>query len=380
MKRTYIKILSIALAIILALPLVSCGKGLFDGVESTEEELRVIGTVDGAEVHYDELYYLVMTCKDMLKSKYGEDIWKDEDSAAEYGDELREMVLSRITANYAVLSLCEDHGFKKPLENKELVEYVNDNIEEMVYVFAVQNGIKVEMKESFSGDITYKYEKGGYDKAYGIFKEVLAATYVTERVMRLTLGAEFAFATLTDILTGKNGEIIYEESDIEDFMFSDEFICTRHIFIQNDKGDDIEANRALAEEAYAKYQSGTPMDALMGSKYNEDVTLSAKPALYFTRGEYDKAYEDAAFALRVGQVSGIVETEDGFYIIERCEKSSSYMLGNFEAFAQQITYALVNQRVEAKQSTLSLEMNEFGSSLDLVKIAVEGERAKGESK
>ena len=166
----------------------------------------------------------------------------------------------------------------------------------------------------------------------------------------------------------------------EEFMFSDEFICTRHIFLQHDTGDDIEANRALAEEAYAKYQSGTPMDALMGSKYNEDVTLSAKPALSFTRGEYDKEYEDAAFALRVGQVSGIVETEDGFYIIERCEKSSSYMLGNFEAFAQQITYALVNQRVEAKQSTLSLEMNEFGSSLDLVKIAVDGDRAKGESK
>ena len=122
------------------------------------------------------------------------------------------------------------------------------------------------------------------------------------------------------------------------------------------------------------------MDELMGSKYNEDVIFSTKPALYFTRGEYDKKYEDAAFALRVGQVSGIVETEDGFYIIERCEKSSSYMLGNFEVFAQQIIYALVNQRVEAKQNSLSLEMNEFGSSLDFVKIAVEGEISKGESK
>lgn len=380
MKKTYIKILSVALALLLTLPLISCTKGIFDGVESTEEELRVVGTVGGYDVHYDELYYLIMSCSDMLKSKYGNDIWNDESSAALYGDELREMVLERITSNYAVLSACDDYGFKNALENKALVEYVNDNIEEMIYVFAVQSGINVEMKESLSGDITYKYEKGGYSKAYEIFKEVLAATYVTERVMRLTLGAEFAFAELTDILTGQTGEVIFEESDIEEFMFSDEFICTRHIFIQNDKGDNIEANRALAEEAYAKYQSGTPMDALMGSKYNEDVTLSTKPALYFTRGEYDKEYEDAAFALRVGQVSGVIETEDGFYIIERCEKSSSYMMGNFEAFAQQITYALVNQKVEAKQNTLFLEMNEFGSSLDFAKIALEGERAKGESK
>ena len=380
MKKIYVRIISIALAALLLLPLTSCSKGLFDGVVSTEEELRVVGSIGGSDVHYDELYYLIMTCKDMLKSKYGADIFKSESSAAAYGDELSEMVLSRITANYAVFSLCEAYGLENILEDGDLVDYVNASVDEMVYIFAVQNGIEVEMKESISGDVTYKYERGGYDKAYEIFREALAYTNVTERVMRLTLAAEFAFAELTDLLTGQTGEIIYEESDIEDFMFSDEFICTRHIFIQNDKGEDVEANRALAEEAYAKYQSGTTMDALMGSKYNEDVTLSTKPALYFTRGEYDKAYEDAAFSLRVGQVSGIVETEDGFYIIERCEKSSTYMLSNFEVFAQQITYALINNKLVEHEATLSLEMNDLGSSLDFIKIAVEGDKAEGEIK
>ena len=121
----------------------------------------------------------------MLKSKYGAEVWKDETAAAEYGDELREMVLSRITANYAVFSLCEDYGFKDALENGDLIDFVNDNINEMIYVFAVQNGITVELKESISGELTYKYEKGGRDKAYGIFKEALADTYLNERVMRL---------------------------------------------------------------------------------------------------------------------------------------------------------------------------------------------------
>ena len=227
MKKTYIKILSMALAIILALPLISCSKDIFEGVESTEEELRVVGTVDGKDVCYDELYYLIMSCSDMLKTKHGNDIWADESSAEIYGEELREMVLSRITANYAVLSLCEEYGLKDPLGNSDLVNYVNDSINEMIYVFAVQNGITVELSESISGDLTYKYEKGGKDKAYGFFKGALEDTYLTERVMRLTLGAEFAFAELTDILTGQTGEIIYEEADLEDFMFSDEFICTR---------------------------------------------------------------------------------------------------------------------------------------------------------
>lgn len=373
-----IKIFCLALAAILVFPFASCGKDLFEGVESTEEELRAVGTIDGYEVLYDELYYLIMSCKDMMKNKYGEDIWKDEIAAAEYGDELREMVLERITANYAVLTLCEEYGYKNALQKSDVVEYVNEEIENMICAFALQNDIKVELGESLTGKLTYKYEEGGRAKAYEIFKEALTLTYLNERVMRLTLGTEFALGELTDILTGKKEEIIYKESDIEAFMFSDKFICTRHLLIQNDKGDDIEANRALAEEAYQKYLNGESMDKLMGSKYNEDVTMSPSVGYYFTYGEMDEAYEKASFALEVGEVSGIVETEDGFFIIERREKSSTYMLGNFEALAQQITYALVNQKVTARQNELSLEMNDFGNSLDFVKIAVEGEKTMEE--
>jgi parvulin-like peptidyl-prolyl isomerase len=91
---------------------------------------------------------------------------------------------------------------------------------------------------------------------------------------------------------------------------------------------------------------------------------------YFTYGEMDKTYEDAAFALSVGEVSDVVETEDGFFIIERLEKSSTYMLGNLEEFANQITYALINQKVRSFQDTLSLTLSEFGSSVEFYKIPV----------
>lgn len=373
-SKLSIKLICVALSVILTLPMVSCGKDLFDGVSSTEEELRVIGTVNGYDVHYDEIYYLIMSCKDMMKTKYGEDIWDNEATAAEYNDELREMVFERITANYAVLTLCEEYGYKNALQKSDVVNYVNEEIENAICMFALQNDIKVEIGESLTGKLTYTYENGGFEKAYEIFKEALSLTYLNERVMRLTLGTEFAFGALTDILTGKTEEIIYKEADIEAFMFSDKFICTRHLLIQNDKGEDVEANRALAEEAYQKYLNGESMDKLMGSKYNEDVTMSPSIGYYFTYGEMDEAYEKAAFALEVGEVSGIVETEDGFFIIERREKSSTYMLGNFEALAQQITYALVNQKVTDRQNELSLEMNDFGKSLDFVKIAVDGEK------
>ena len=359
---------SLIAAILAAIMLISCSGSVLDGANSTEDELRVIGTIGEYEVCYDELYYLVMACSSIMANKYGDDIWKSEELAAQYDEELKAMVLERITSNYAILLLCEEYGIKNTLSDRDAIKYVNRQIDSVLYAIAINNGIEVSFKETSSGNIKYKYVGDGLERATEIFRKMLEEEHLTERVMRLTLGVEFAFERLSEVLTGEKGEIIFSAEDIEEYMFSDKFIATRHILIQNDKGDSVEENRRIAEDLLAQYKNGEPMDKLLGSKYNEDVSMTSALGYYFTYGEMDKTYEDAAFALKVGEVSDIVETEDGFFIIERLEKSSTYMLGNLESFANQITYALINQKVRDFQSTLSLSMSEFGNSVEFYKI------------
>ena len=42
---------------------------------------KVVGTVGAYEVYYEELRWLTMQYKDIMASTYGEDIWKNKDTA-----------------------------------------------------------------------------------------------------------------------------------------------------------------------------------------------------------------------------------------------------------------------------------------------------------
>jgi NIMA-interacting peptidyl-prolyl cis-trans isomerase 1 len=76
--------------------------------------------------------------------------------------------------------------------------------------------------------------------------------------------------------------------------------------------------KARASEVDAKAKAGEDFTALV-AQYSDDP--AAKDRLgslgKFSRDKMDKAFSDAAFQLRVDEVSDVVETRFGFHVIKR---------------------------------------------------------------
>ena len=64
----------------------------------------------------------------------------------------------------------------------------------------------------------------------------------------------------------------------------------------------------------------------------------------------------------------MVETSSGFYIIQRLEPETQYVMSNLSVLIDQYQYAMLYNMIDEKQSELSLEWNEFGKTLDLTTL------------
>lgn len=92
----------------------------------------------------------------------------------------------------------------------------------------------------------------------------------------------------------------------------------RQVVVQPQASDSArEAARAKAEEALGELRDGGDF-ATVARRFSEDPATRERGGElgWFRRGRFVPAFERAAYALRAGQVSGIVETSFGYHIIK----------------------------------------------------------------
>lgn len=320
--------------LLLAVSLISCSNSS-KPIPPSEQDLMVVATCGGYDVYYDELRYVALSYRDQMASLYGEDIWTDPDKIAVYLPKLQDKINKVLTVNYAILSLCAEVGIS--MEEK-----------------AIQDGVQELVDETV--------EQVGGRKNY---ISLLEQMHMTDHFVRFTLATDMCETELIYAMTDLE-QIIDSEKDFLPWALDDDNMCaTFHLYIAHDEGETIEGNRKKAEEALKKLEDGTPIKELIASVYNDDVYETGTP-YHFMLGEYDEIYEDAAFALDIGERTGIIECEDGFYIIERQPLSEAYITSNLTELFQRYQYAQVELMISECRERLTIDWTEYGASLDLL--------------
>ena len=112
-----------------------------------------------------------------------------------------------------------------------------------------------------------------------------------------------------------------DEKTLKKYMDNDK-ITAKHILIKfADESDEAKANaKKKADEVLAKVKAGEDFDKLMKDN-NEDTGEPDSGYTFANDGTMVKEFSDAAFKLNVGEVSGLVETEFGYHIIKRVERT-----------------------------------------------------------
>lgn len=142
----------------------------------------------------------------------------------------------------------------------------------------------------------------------------------------------------------------YYDTRQEEFKTS-EMVRARHILLKLDKSaseEDKKQARKKAEDILNKIKAGEDF-AKLASEFSDDPGSKSKGGDlgFFTRGRMVKPFEDTAFALKPGEVSGIVESPFGYHVI-KVEERKEPGVEPYDAVKEKIKQKLVQERTKSK--------------------------------
>lgn len=138
----------------------------------------------------------------------------------------------------------------------------------------------------------------------------------------------------------------YFEENKEDFA-KEKQVRARHILVENEE---------KANEIIAKLKSGEDF-AELAKQYSIDVATKEKGGDlgFFAKGAMVKEFEEAAFSLKVGEISSPVKTQYGYHII-KVEEIKEAKEAIYEESKDEIKDILFNQKVQEEYGTWIQEL------------------------
>jgi parvulin-like peptidyl-prolyl isomerase len=168
------------------------------------------------------------------------------------------------------------------------------------------------------GDLD-KALKAEYDRAGGEqgFLDVLKTNGISIDHVKKRLEEQLLIHSFIEAAFSRETQV--KPEDVEKAYGEDKTASVRHILLLTQgKNEQEKAEiRKKMEDILAKAKAGEDFAAL-AKQFSEDPGSKDNGGLYqdFARGAMLKPFEDAAFSVPLGQISGIVETTYGYHILQ----------------------------------------------------------------
>jgi len=239
-----------------------------------------------------------------------------------------------------------DESMMGSMRDKVIDSLIN---RELLYQQSKAKGITTDAEEIDNSidQIKQKLEAGQS------FESLLAEMGITIETMRTQVGQANAIQKLIEVVVYPKAMVSEKESRIffennPQYFQKPEEVKASHILIQvaPDAGDEEKlAARKKIEEVQIKIEAGDDF-AELARQYSEGPSnVNGGDLGYFDRKKMVKPFSDAAFALKPGEVSDIVETRFGFHLIKVYDKKakSAYV---FEDIKDRLREILRQQKIQ----------------------------------
>ena len=242
------------------------------------------------------------------------------------------------------------------LPELQLVKIKNDVLESLIdreVLFQESQKKGIEVKADEISDQLKKIKQRYPDETQ--FAEMLKGIGLTESDVQTQIKRGMAIQQLIDKEVGDKVKISDEESKQyydthPEFFKQPEQVNASHILIKVDENAS-EAQKAEArkkiQEVQQKLQKGEDFVTL-AKTYSEGPSAPQGGNLgYFRRGQMVKPFEDAAFKLKPGETSDIVETRFGYHLIKVIDKQPEKTLAYAE-IKDRLNELLKKQKLETE--------------------------------
>lgn len=307
-KRNYKLLLVFLTIVMLAAFLAGCG---MVRVNPEVDNNTVVAKVNGEEVKKEEFNKTFGIFKVQYEQQFGTDVWEQETEGRKFGDVAREKLLDMMIDEKVQLKKAEELG-----------------------ITATDEELNVEIENAKK-----------YFDTEDKFNEFLKGQNMDLEYFKQSVKKDLIINKLTDKLTA-NVAVTDDEVKVYYDTHQNEFISVKasHILLETKEEAEKMLQRVKAGENFAELAKQNSKDP---SAKENSGNLD-----YFRHGDMVEPFETAAFAMKPGEISDIVQTDFGFHII----KVEDRKLDKFEDVKEQLKGSMLSDKKNTEYQKLLEEM------------------------